>query len=159
MRIFIGLALLTSLLSNHVFAQDPPRDDGQQAKAITLTVEPEGTSFLQAGDGLSKTELDKLRSLIEKRFLDSKSPHRLVAEDYKESHLFLSVVATKLRVSPSKAYFAVSSAVSIGTVQGHLESVTHNVIVQPDIEKMAAAVMFYLSALEFQAGTGVLDKK
>jgi hypothetical protein len=77
-----------------------------------------------------------------------------VPENYDETHLFLSVVADKFG-SGGKAYFAVSSALSIGEVQTTVGSLTHDVIVEPSLEKTAQAVAYFLSAVELRGITGL----
>src|SRR5215472_2383354 len=153
MRTLLGIELLlVSMLSASTYAQTTEKRDEGQRPALTLTVESEGPGgmYAQSGTDLSGSEVSKLRSLIEKNLLRS---HRLVPSEYTDSHLFLSIVAMKLTTPGGKTYFAASSALSVGTVQGNLGSLTHNVIVQSDLTKMAAAVSFYQSAFELQAGT------
>ena len=127
----------------------------ETAVKITLSAQKEGPAglFSQVGTDLTDSEIAALRSLIGQKIVGLDVKHELVSENYDQRHLFLSVVCVKF-VSDGKTYFAVSSALSIGKVQTTVESLTHDVMVEPSLETTARAVVYYLSAVELRGITG-----
>jgi hypothetical protein len=139
----IGILLLASPLT----AQNSDRK-------ITITVEKEGPGgmFSQPSVDLSDSEIAKLRSGIDDGVLKSK--HKLVAEDYDQDHLFLSVVAEKLKMPDGKFYYVVSSELGVGKKSQWIGTLTHDVIVEPTIELTSRAIVYYLSSAELQGMLG-----
>jgi hypothetical protein len=154
MRTLICIALL--ICAATVYGQSNASPEQQGARTpITLSVESEvaSGSFIQIGKDLSKSEVAKLNILISR---DLARTHELVPKDYKQKHLFLSVVVTKLVSHGGKTYYAASSAVNVGTIEDHVDYLNHNVILQSSLERLAAAVQIALSSLELEAGLGLL---
>lgn len=153
-RFSLTLALTCFTIASTGLISDRAQVEGQKSPIdITLSVENEGPGglFSQLGTDLNHEELTQLRSAIEKKILGFKMKHRLVPQAYDKSHLFLSIVVTKVEGSGGRKYFAVSSALSIGRVKGTIESVTHDVIVEPSLQKMASAIGYYLSTAELRS--------
>ncbi|SRR5258708_6385542 len=153
-RLSLTLALACFIVASTGLTRGKAQVEGQKSPIdITLTVENEGPVglFSQLGTDLNERELAQLRSAIEKKILDFKMKHRLVPQDYNKSHFFLSIVVTKVEGSGGRKYFVVSSALSIGRVKGTIESITHDVIVEPSLQRMASAIGYYLSTAELRA--------
>lgn len=147
------IAMLTQLCDSQTIYRGSVQ---QTAVKITLSVEKEGPAglFSQAGTDLTDSEIATLRSLIEKKIIGLDLKHELVSDSYDQPHLFLSVVGVKF-VSGGKTYFAVSSALGVGKVQTKVESLTHDVIIEPNLETTARAVVYYLSSVELRGITGL----
>jgi hypothetical protein len=125
---------------------------------ITLTIEKEGPRgmFSQYGIDLTDAELATLRSNLEDQILKAK--HDLVPEDYDGTHLFLSVVAEKLKTSDGKTFYLVSSALSVGKKSESIGSLTHEVIAEPTIDATARAIAYYLASVELQGALGEIKE-
>jgi hypothetical protein len=157
MSLWITLCLaVVGLPTESIRAQESKPTDVK----ITLNVEKEGPggSFAQVGTDLTDSEVALLQAAIEKRMLELPLTRVLVPENYDHTHLFLSIVATKISTAGGKTIYAVSSALSVGKTQTTVGSLTHDVIVESSIDTMARAVVYYLSAVELRGITGGLDK-
>jgi hypothetical protein len=158
-RLSLTLALICFIVTSSVTSGSSQVAGQKSPINITLTVENEGPGglFSQLGADLNQGELAEFHSAIEKKILGFKMKHRLVPQDYDKSHFFLSIIVTKLELPGGRNYFAVSSALSIGKVKGNIESLTHDVIVEPSLQQMASAIGYYLSTAELR-GVLKLDK-
>jgi hypothetical protein len=159
MKIHLVIFILL-ILGREGLAQSQHDPSDKKLTPLTLTVENQNTEgkdwSVAFGDNLSEPELAKLRALLEERLAVS---HTLVPDSYKASHLFLGVVATKFHTAAKETFFVVSSAESVGLIDEHIDILTHNVIIERDLQHVAAHVVFYVAALDLQVGLGMLDKR
>ena len=158
-RLFILIPILT-FVSTPSRAQQARQPSSEQEKTInvSLAVEPEGPGglFAQAAEDLTLQEVTNLSSLIAARIQQLKN-HKIVPDSERQTHLFLSVVVAKLRLPGGRTWFVASSALSIGTLEGSLGSLTHDVIVERDLQKLASAVAYYLTAVELRGMVGRIE--
>lgn len=164
MRIGSTHVLLTSivLISSLASAQQM-RSISEQATTIKISVSVEGEGpgglFAQEAEDLSTQQLGSLNSLLTTAIQHQLKNHQLVPGKEPEAHEFLSVVAAKVRSPGNRVFFVASSELSVGTLAkgGHLDSLTHDVIVEPTLPRLASAVAYYLSAIELRGLLGLID--
>jgi hypothetical protein len=159
MKLYIVLSAIIIATCSTARSQRPEtKSPSLHPVKISISVEQErpGGLFVQAGEDLSVTELNSLRSSVEKSITSIRN-HRVVPDSDTDIHLILSVVAAKLR--GQREWFIASSSLGAGTLSGHLDSLTHDVIAEPDIPSLARAVAYYLSAAELHGFTGDLENR
>ena len=131
----------------------------QPSKTILLSVhaENEGPNglWVQAGQDLTKVELETFQRLLEKSFTVVKDI-RLVDVEEKQDHVEVVVSLTKVRRSTGGWWYAASSVIGLAKVKTD-EFVSHNVIVGKDLQTVAQAVAFSFASIRLRIALGSLS--
>src|SRR5436190_9632457 len=151
-RFVITVVFVSSIFAT---AQNKNATEQQGEIKLTLKVEPENSAFTSS-EPISSNEVRVLTSLIGTRIRELKTKHVLVPESDLHSHLFLSVVASKLTLRDGRPVFVVSSEISVGTLEQHLDTVNHNVLVQPNLTVLADGIVHQFEIIEIQGRLGIL---
>jgi hypothetical protein len=140
------LIILVATFSTNALAQTK-----DHKKLLIVKIENEGSNLATPDEVLdfNAKELFYLRSLTQKKL---EKDYVLISDQDKRDALELSVTVAKIH-TPSGTLYIASSSIGYAKNKDDL-FITHNLMVQTSIEKLADNISFQLSGLIFRVLTG-----